>query len=396
MITLADLVRPLTVTEARNSIYSVLAAVGVTTTGWKPGAVVRTLITACAIVMAALTYVISGIAKSGLLDFAEGDWLTLVARHIYGVERIEATFATGNLTLVNTGGGVFPVAAEEALFTDPATGKTFRNTSGFTLNPVSSLTIAIRASGAGAASTAQALGISVISSPTMSLVTCSNDTAIVGLDAESDADLKARCLAKLGSLSPNGPADAYAFIARNATLLDGSSAGVTRCTVVRDGNGGVVVYVAGASGSVAGAIGDLATPLGAVDDAIQRKAVPLAVTCDVLSATPLVIPVTYELQMYNTSGLTETEIKAAVSSALATFMSTQQIGGNAVSGPGKVFGTAINAAISNAKDLNARPLPIFRVVLSAPAADVAVLVNEVPTLGAVTATAISQVAPGNL
>lgn len=396
-IALADLTKPLTLDECRTSIYNVMAATGVTTTGWKPGAVVRTMVTGFALIVASLTYMIAAIAKSGLLDFAESSWLTIKAFYDYNVERIPATYAEGVVTLVNSGGGVFNEVAEAVLFTNSATGKTYRNTQAISLGALSTLTdVPVRASEAGSASTALPLAIDTISSPVMLAVAVSNPSAIVGLDEESDVDLRTRCTEKTGALSPNGPSDAYAYVGRSVLLSGGGSAGVTRVTVARDGAGGVSVYCAGASGAITGSIGDLSTPLGAVDDAIQRKAVAIPATCDVLSAVTLAVPITYEVQLHNTSGQTDAQIQTAILASLASFMSVQPIGGNTISGPGKLFTSAIISAIGATKDSIGRPLPIFRVILTAPAADVSLTADQVPILGTVTCTAVRQVAPGNL
>ena len=141
-----------------------------------------------------------------------------------------------------------------------------------------------------------------------------------------------------------------------------------------------------ATGAVTGDATDASTDLGAINDAIQRKAAPLAVTANTLTATPVTVPVTYQAWMYNTSGLSEAEILLAISTRLTTFMSTQPIGGNVISGVGKVFSDAIRTTIGAS-----RP-EIFHVVVSVPAADQTLNINEVPVLGTVTGT-ITQVAP---
>src|SRR5687767_5936032 len=108
-ITIESLTTPVTKDEAKEAIYEALATVGVNTTTWKPGAVVRTLVAIVAILFAACTNLIAEIAKSGFLELTSGSWLTLVARYVYGVTRLEATFGTGTLTLINSGGGVYDV-----------------------------------------------------------------------------------------------------------------------------------------------------------------------------------------------------------------------------------------------------------------------------------------------
>src|SRR3989304_1758463 len=87
MSTLAELTTPLTVDEIKTAIYAALAPNGAATTTWKPGAVVRTIITGVAIVLAGFSRLQAAIAKSGFLGLAEGDWLTLVAFYVYDVTR---------------------------------------------------------------------------------------------------------------------------------------------------------------------------------------------------------------------------------------------------------------------------------------------------------------------
>jgi hypothetical protein len=93
LLPLDELTTPLTTDQVKARIYATLASVGVSTTSWKPGAVVRTMIAACAIVMAALSELTANIARSGFLELAEDKWLALVAHHVYGVDKVYATFA---------------------------------------------------------------------------------------------------------------------------------------------------------------------------------------------------------------------------------------------------------------------------------------------------------------
>src|SRR5690349_21273415 len=99
LFSLDELVKPMTATEVRESIYRGMGLVGVNTTTWKPGAVVRTMVVVTSIVMSAFSNLIASIARSGFLELAEGRWIDLVAWYVYRVKRPEATFATGNYTL---------------------------------------------------------------------------------------------------------------------------------------------------------------------------------------------------------------------------------------------------------------------------------------------------------
>lgn len=94
---LEQLVLAWTVDDAKALIYDALTARGVNHASWKPGSVVRTLITAVAIIIAAASALTAALARAGFLDLAEGAWLTLKARYDYGVERDLGSFALAAL-----------------------------------------------------------------------------------------------------------------------------------------------------------------------------------------------------------------------------------------------------------------------------------------------------------
>lgn len=381
-LSIDDLTAPLTVNEVRQNIYSVLALTGVDVTNWKPGAVVRTIISGVALVIASLSALVSVGTKAGFLALSTGDWLTLVALYVYGVDRILATYASGTLTLVNSSGNNYTVSAGDFQAKSSITGKLYHNTSGFTLNASSSLTIAIAANDPGSDSTAFIGEIDTLVTQ-LTGVTCSNPATLVGTDDEEDPALRTRCSEKLGSLSPFGPNDAYAFAAKSATRVDGSNIGVTRVQTVKDGFGNVTVYVATPSGGVTGT--PTSGDLGVVNAAIQTRAAPLAVTASVVSAAPNVVDITYELWMYGTAGLTLADLEAKIAGALAAFFSVSPIGGDVADTlPGKVWRSGLETVIGNAAG------SAFRVIVSLPVADVPIVAGEVPTLGLVNVTAIHQ------
>ena len=388
MISLTDLTTPLTRQQIEQSCYDVLATLGVTTTAWKPGAVVRAMITAFALIMSYFSELIAAIASAGFLELASGQWLTLTAYYVYGVTRNAATFAAGAVTLVNTTGGLFTFNPGDLVVKNSSTGKTYRNTGTVTLNPLATLTdVAIEAREAGSASTSPPTFVDAVESGPAG-VNVSNPAALVGTDDEADPALKVRCREKLGALSPNGPWDAYSFVARGAVRSDGTLIGVTRMKLIKDGFGNVDVYVATATGAVSGTVGNLATDLGAVDDAMQRQATPLCVRLNTHSAAALAVPVTYQAYAYNNSGLTAQQIKDTIATALASFFSTHPVGGKALdTGGGYVWADEIRAVIRAAL-----PTYVFHVVLTLPSGDTALNINQVPTLGTVTGT-ITLVAP---
>jgi phage-related baseplate assembly protein len=383
MATLEELTTPLTKAEIETAIYDGIAARGVATTSWKPGAIARTIIACVAIVLSAFSTLQARIAESGFLELASGDWLTLVARYVFGVERDEGTFAAGNVQLDNTGGGVFAIGVGDLIVSNSSTGKQYRNTAAFSLAALEEEKIVpVEAIEIGADSTSAAGTIDTIVT-TMLNVTVTNPTALVGLDPDTDPELREKCQAKTGTLSPNGPADAYRYIALSAEKDDGSTTGVTRVTTIPDGEGRVYVWVANASGTLTGTVGDTTTDLGAVDAAIQEQCVPLAVTAVVDSAVALTIDVTYQVWVRNTTGFTSEQLEEAIATYLATFMASQPINGSRkVAGQGYVFKQAIEAAIASVVGTT----HLIDKSISLPAADVAVDEDEAPVLGTVLGT----------
>ncbi|MBZ0121787.1 MAG: baseplate J/gp47 family protein [Sandaracinaceae bacterium] len=384
--TLEQLTQPLTVDEVKAGLYAGLAAQGLSTTSWKPGAVVRTLIAATSVVISSLSQLQVAITRSGFLELSEGDWLTLTARHVYDVERLSGTFATGHIQLDNSAGGVFSLGVGDLVVYSPVKKKEYRNTEAFTLGALETgKLVAIQAVELGSGSTATPNTITGFRTP-LAGVTCTNPSALVGKEPESDVYLRERCRAKTGAVSPNGPRDAYHYVARSALRPDGTPIGVTRVKTKADGNGNVDVYLADEDGPIEA--GDVTI----IADALRAGVVPLCVTANVQSAVAKVISVTYELWIRDTTGLSDAEIDAEVKTKLTAFLASQPIGGyrKLVGQPGRVNVDALEAVIGNTF-----PDELVDVVVSDPAADVDLAINEAPVMGSTSYT-IHQVAGGEI
>lgn len=382
MATLDELTTPLTVDEVRAAIYASLAAQGTTVTGWKPGAIARTIITAVAILGSALSYLQATIAKGGFLELASGPWLTLLAYYSYGVDRDLGSFAAGVVTLDNAGGGVYAGDPGDLIVLNSLTGKTYRNTEAFSIGALQTgVEVDIEAIEIGSDSSSAAGDIDELET-TLLGVSVTNAAAIIGADEETDPELRIRCRAKTGALSPNGPRDAYRYIALSTKSAAGASIGVTRTRTVADGFGGLTLYVATASGPVTGTAGDPSTNLGAINAAIQTQCEPLAVTATTASASALTVAVTYEIWIRDTVSMTEAEVEDAIEAALETFMAGQPIAGEVISpSSGKVYVEAIKAAI-----VSPFPASVIDLEVTTPAADAAVGSTQAPVLGTVSAT----------
>lgn len=395
-VSIEDVITPVTLAQAKQSIYEVCEDLDLPTTAWKPTAVVRAIIWVVAAIIAGTSTVVSSIARMALRTYATGQYLTIHAKQWADIDRIEATFATGEVTLTNAGGGLFNVAAGDMTVQNSSTGKTYRNDSAFTLLPSGTATVAITATESGSASTSSAGQVDTIVT-TMLGVTCSNAASVVGLDAESDDALKLREDQAIDAISPNGAAGAYAAVAIAATGANGDLIGVNRVRVnASSSTGEVTVTVATASGAVTGTAGNPATDLGAVNLAIQTTCVPLGIaSCTVQSASAKTIAVTYTVWIYTTAGLTEAQVKTYAEAALTKYISTRPIAGDVIAPAttGYVYKNLLEATIKGMKsdlldDATAKSISdqILKVTVSLPASDTALTATEVAVTGALTGT----------
>lgn len=384
ILTIDQLLTPLTIAEARETTYAILVQLGVPTTGWRAGAVVRFVVALVAILMVALSRIVVAVGKSGLLEYAESDWLTLHSKDTYGVDRIGETFATGTVTLENTAGGVYNPDADEIIIQYTATKKTYRLVAfslgaGTEISPTS-VDVAVVAVEAGTASNVPPNASFTFVTP-LSGVRVAESTAIVGNDAETDDALRTRDGESLDALSPNGPAGAYLAAAKLAARADGSNVGVTRARVsAPSSTGEVTVTVAGASG----AISDIGSPsdLDRVNDAIQGVdgvggCVPHGVTATVVSAADHPMTIDVDLYVYTTDGRTAADLETAAEAILLAWVPTRDIGGDK---GGKVYLSAIRA-----RAMSVSP-HCYQGVVTAPLVDEVIASNEVPTVGSVSVT----------
>lgn len=373
----------LLVQEDKATIYegflSIAQTLGLPVTSWQAGDPTRSLGYLEATLLETLENVAVGYIQSGFLDYATGVWLTVVAQQVFNVTVPPATYATTSVTLTNAGGGIYTINPGDLTFKASATGATYHNTSGGTLTgvgtPGATLTVTVTADIAGSASSASATQIDTLVT-TLLGVTCTNPTAAVGIDQQAPSVTVQQCRNKLGSLSPNGPASAYSYVALNSALTGIQTP--TRCRVYPDSTTGIVqVYVAGASGALSG------SDVTAVQTAIQQWAAPLCITPIVATANNNVVNVTYTLWLYQSVNQTSAQVQAAVSAALATMFANRPIGGDIIppATTGAIYQSLIQATIENTY-----PTKTFRVSLTSPSGDTAAANGDVPVLGTVTGT----------
>jgi hypothetical protein len=373
----------LLIQETKAAIYSaglsIASAVGLPVSSWQPGDPTRTLFYAQAEKLEKLDAIQAQSIRARFLDYAEGDWLTILADQQFGVVVPSATYASTEVVLTNNGGGVYGLAAGDLTFKSTLSGKTYRNTTGGTLaakvgSTPGTLTITVVADEPGSDSSAGAGEIDALVT-TLLGVTCSNPLAAIGVDKQSDATTRQQCRDRLGRLSPNGPREAYADVARDSSLT--GTSGITRVRAYGDStNGAVTVYLAGPSGAVSSADRTL------VETAILKWATPLCITPFVLSCTNVVVPVTYQLWVYKSCNKTAGEVASDVQAALSQMLAARPIGGDIIapSTTGILSQSLIESTIRSVYP------QAFRVVVSSPASDVSLANGLVAALGTVTAT----------
>lgn len=375
-VALSSLASEETAASFLSKMIVIAQALGLTTESWQDGDPDLTLFDAFARIQETKEAGIVSIVKAGFLDLASGDGLTLCARYLFNTERNLATYATCTLRLTNASGVAVVLDPEDITVQNSTTGATFRNTTGGTIaSGGGTLDVTIEAETAGSDATSGVGDVDELVS-VIPGVTCSNTTAAVGSDEERDVDLKARAKAKLGALSPNGPSDAYAYVATTPELVN--DAVVTRVRVLHDSTvGEVTVYLADDDGAVdAGTVTD-------VEAGIETWANPLCNSATVASASNAAIAVTYTLWVYESISKTSAEIEDLVETALLEGLRTRPIGGDII--PPALTGSIYKGWVEKTILSSVEPYG-FRVSVSAPAADTSLTNAEVATLGVVTPT----------
>jgi hypothetical protein len=329
-----------------SQMISWLVQLGLPADQWRAGGVSRSLLRVVARTFVSLAGLITDFITGGFLETATGDWLTLLARNVYGVVRITASFASGQWTATNGGAGIYIIGPGDLIVKSSVSGKLFNNRNqvgNVTLNPGDSYTFTIDAVELGTASNAAPGDISLLASNFAGL-TGSNVAAVLATDDESDSDLRQACLDKLAALSLNGPRGAYAYAIRIATNA-GAPVNVNRKSISPSSSTGIVtIYLASPSGTVSS--GDLA----AVQTSIEAVARPDSVTTNVLSAAQVNYTATLTVWARATPGLDATSLTALVNAAIEAYVEGYDIGGipKPPSTQGYLYAQALEAAAEDA------------------------------------------------
>lgn len=301
------------------------------------------------------TWIVRAI-RAGVLDYAEGPWLTLKAALDFETERREKTFAGFSLVVENRGVGFNNFVPGDIRVQNEAK-KTFTNVTSGTLGawagsgPYPTVTLDFSADEAGTGSNTPIGGIQTtpVAAPA-SVYVQTNTKAIAGTDEEEDPALVKRARLATGPLSPAGPKSAFEYVALSAKRPDGTSVDVTRVKTVPVGGGKLKVYLAGATGPTAGDMATAGTDVFIVWTQLLLLANPVGLKVEAYSATE--VPLAFVLNLIVDDGalITDDEADLAASTAVDAFFRTLPIGGQRTSesGPGYVFASEVTAKASEA------------------------------------------------
>lgn len=368
-MTLAELRRLKSAAEWRQRILGDLAGAGFPVTSWLAGSVVRTLIEVYSAALVDIQRATVAIANAGVLSDVSNDWLTVIARNFYNIERLPATFVEGVVT-VTAGVGVGPYTLEEFIVGIQGDGDAdavrYRATETKTLNPGQTIRLAVKAESPGArynrANGAINFAFTPLPGVTVSNPPGSNGTwqTRTGNEEEPDSRLRARCVARWATLSASWTDAAVIFHTLSATNLDSTPAGASRARIVYgSGQGDYRVVISSDSGPVSSDIvAAVQSYLDARKPITDRPAVESAVAANVAVAGTVKVKV----------GQNTSSNRAKVSAALATLQASQGIGEMLDLG-------AIYATIRGAL-----PGVVVDVDITTPSGDVVIAANEVVAL----------------
>lgn len=320
--------------------------------------------------------------RGGLLDYATGVWVDLIATNLFGLDgRIEETFATTAVAFTNASAEPYAFAAGEVRVGNGAVE--FTNMAPFTLAPMSSVSADVIATIVGTDGNADANTITTMIT-TFDGVACTNPAAARGNDRETDDALKVRCRLARSALSNSGPEDAIKLVCLSAKRVDGTAIGVTRVQVVNDDPnlGDVSVYLADADGPIAD------DDVDRIDYLLRTLVIPSGINyLGTFPADTVTVAITYSARARTRDGFTEAEIEAFVEEAINELFATYPIGGYVGTGPeGTFYRTELSATISQAQSSADNPRPIVDVTLALPAADVTLDPGELAIPGTITPT----------
>ena len=321
MTPIDDLITATTEDQFVDVIDDRLEGYGLKSRSWRKAGFFRTCIRVLAACCATFSEFQVRFIRSGFLELAEDIWLTWVAYYVYGVSRIEATFATGQATLTNLDGGDYEFQPGELRLIDSSTGKAFTNAAVEHLSPLATITIDVVAVEIGAASSSVAGAIDTVETYA-GRISVTNAGAVIGSDTQLDADLRQACRDKLAARSKYGPRGAYAYAIRSATRDDGSAVDINKFSISPSSSTGqVTIFCRSPSGVPTD------EDLDAVRASIEANARPDTVQVSVSAVTLVPISRTVTIWARKEDGLNATDLRTQTNAKVLDLQRTYPVGG---------------------------------------------------------------------
>jgi uncharacterized phage protein gp47/JayE len=206
-LTLAQLLSAKTPADFVSALLAEFSARNFPVTSWVEGGAARTLVESFAEVMADFSAAQLAIAKGGLLEEAEGPWLTLLARSNYSTVRKEATFAEWTVTLAcSASAGPFTILPGQLWIASPS-GLLFNNKNGGTLATNGTLALTFRAEQPG--TTYNAGPLAVLKTPLPGVSVLASVLASSAVDEETDDQVSERAALQWALLATGATEETY-------------------------------------------------------------------------------------------------------------------------------------------------------------------------------------------
>ena len=340
MIPVTQLLTPITTAQMRSTLVNLLVTLGVRADLWRAGGVASTILTVMATTASGFSTLMCAALSSNFLDYATGSWLVLLAYYVYGVTATPATYATGQLTLTNSGGGVYSYAVGLATFLNTTTAQTYTNSTVISLGAMATQTISVICTTAGTIGNAPPGEVTALVT-TMLGVTCTNASAIAGQDAQSDASLRTACQAALAAQSVRGPRGAYQYAVSTAiNPITNALVNINRIQVTSATSTGIVsVYCASPSGAPS------ADDLTGAATSIEAVARPNAVTANVYAVSTTSDSDAIVVWAQALPGVSAAAVQVAAANAVAAYIALYPIGGLVTFSGGMLFASVIDGVI---------------------------------------------------
>ncbi len=354
LLSVSDLLQVSTQADALALELTICAALGLPTTAWQPLSPEMTILGTNSQIIATYSVTVSQIAQGGFASSAamipgtgtlvDGNgftttWMDLVSINVYNVLRIPPTFATGPVLVNNTGAISYPFVVGQLHFQNAITGATYSNTgTGTILAGAVNFPIQVQADAAfpGGQGTTPAGQTLILLTPLSGVSPVTQSTSLVGSNIETNDALLDRCFTKLGSLSPNGAAQAYDFVAKSvptaATQAQATfplnvlpftvTSPITRVATLLNTSSGIVgVYIANAAGAPSG------PDVAQIFAAVQMLCVPLSVTATVAAVGELPLNLLFNVYIQKSTGVSVAVALANIDLAIEAFCASSPIGG---------------------------------------------------------------------